>query len=336
MSTPLISVIVPVYNSEKYLSECLDSILNQTMGDIEVIGVNDGSCDRSSEILLHYADQDSRIRFLSQKNQGVAAARNRGIKEARGKYLYFVDSDDTIAPMLCEKAGLLAAKYDCDLVWVAVDDADEKIYHKKLYYDKPSHEEKSHYLFGSRQLPGRYLNRREHLQKRQIHFPDGMRVSEDMVFNYKSMIFAESLAVCPKRMYYYRQHSESVLHQKVDPENDRNFDLFLFHREMSFLFDEEPYRPYIRPTFKFAMIGELACYRRITQSEKKRWKQEFQKVLNKGTKAFIESGTLRQSQVYFFRQFYGYAFQKAAFRALEPFLLSWMKFKDIMRCILRQ
>ncbi len=93
---PKVSVIIPVHNAEKYLSECLDSILGQTLGDIEVLCVDDGSTDGSAGILADYAAKDARVRILRQVRSGAGAARNRGLAEARGEYLFFCDADDWI------------------------------------------------------------------------------------------------------------------------------------------------------------------------------------------------------------------------------------------------
>ena len=100
---PKISVIIPVYNTENYLKECLNSVINQTFKDIEIICVNDGSTDNSLSILEEYARTDSRIKIINQKNQGVSSSRNNGIKSARGEYIMFLDSDDLYKPDLCEK-----------------------------------------------------------------------------------------------------------------------------------------------------------------------------------------------------------------------------------------
>ena len=92
---PKISVIVPIYNSEKYLKKCIDSILNQTLEDIEVILINDGSKDNSHSICLEYQEKfQEKIKYINNNNMGCSATRNLGIKEARGKYITFVDSDD--------------------------------------------------------------------------------------------------------------------------------------------------------------------------------------------------------------------------------------------------
>lgn len=91
---PKVSIIVPVYNVEKYLAKCLDSLVNQTLKDIEIICINDGSTDNSLEILNTYAQKDSRITIIDKKNEGVSAARNTGLNISKGEYIMFVDSDD--------------------------------------------------------------------------------------------------------------------------------------------------------------------------------------------------------------------------------------------------
>ena len=102
--TVKVSVILPVYNVEKYLKECLDSILNQTLQEIEVICVDDGSTDRSLEILREYEKKDKRVIVLTQENKGAGAARNKGLAIAKGEYLSFLDSDDFFASGMLEEA----------------------------------------------------------------------------------------------------------------------------------------------------------------------------------------------------------------------------------------
>ena len=99
---PIVSVIIPVYNTEMWLEECLESVVHQTLQDIEIICVNDGSTDRSLEILRIYAESDSRVRIVCQENKGLSEARNTGVRAASGEYLYFMDSDDTLEPNALE------------------------------------------------------------------------------------------------------------------------------------------------------------------------------------------------------------------------------------------
>lgn len=100
---PLISVIVPIYGVEKYLEQCLDSIINQTYRNLEIILIDDGSPDRCGEICDRYASRDSRIKVIHQSNQGLSAARNAGMDMATGEYISFIDSDDYIDPHFYEK-----------------------------------------------------------------------------------------------------------------------------------------------------------------------------------------------------------------------------------------
>ena len=112
----LLSVIVPIYNSKDYLSRCLDSILKQTLEDMEIICVDDGSTDSSPAILQEYAKKDPRIRVITKKNQGLVAARKTGVKEAAGKYIGYVDSDDWIEPDMYETLCQYAQSNQADMV----------------------------------------------------------------------------------------------------------------------------------------------------------------------------------------------------------------------------
>ena len=117
---PKISVIVPVYNVEKFLEKCLKSIIEQTFEDLEIICINDGSTDKSLSILNSYAAKDPRIKILSQTNQGQSCARNAGLEIASGEYIGFVDSDDWIDLDFYEKLYNTAKKYDADIAVASI------------------------------------------------------------------------------------------------------------------------------------------------------------------------------------------------------------------------
>ena len=115
-----VSIIIPVYNSERYLGECLDSVLNQTLKDIQIICVNDASTDHSEAILEEYARKDSRIVLLNNKqNGGLSYTRNHGMKVAEGEYIYFLDSDDSIVPEAMEELYAKAKKLDTDVLFLS-------------------------------------------------------------------------------------------------------------------------------------------------------------------------------------------------------------------------
>ncbi len=116
MNNPLVSVVVPVYNTEKYLRRCLDSVLAQTYPDWECLCVNDGSPDNSSAVLEEYSAKDSRIKVFNQENRGISCTRNFALQQAAGEYLIFLDSDDSIHPQLLEICVYQALRDDSDLV----------------------------------------------------------------------------------------------------------------------------------------------------------------------------------------------------------------------------
>ena len=115
-----VSVIVPIYNVKRYLAKCLDSIISQTLKDIEIICVNDGSTDGSEKVLAEYAKKDSRIKIVNRKNGGLSAARNTGMPYATGKYIGFVDSDDYIEPTMYELMYYNAEHFNSQMVICAV------------------------------------------------------------------------------------------------------------------------------------------------------------------------------------------------------------------------
>ena len=115
MQKPLISIIIPVYNAEKYLPNCLDSVINQTYKNLEIILVDDGSTDKSSEICDEYAQKDFRIKLIHKENGGVSSARNAGLALVSGDYIAWVDSDDFVAPDYIEYMYKLLKEYDADI-----------------------------------------------------------------------------------------------------------------------------------------------------------------------------------------------------------------------------
>ena len=127
----MISVIVPVYNVEEYLEECLENIRQQTFTDIEVILVNDGSTDGSRKICERYCEKDNRFKLINQENQGQSVARNRGVKESIGEYIMFVDSDDVINTSVLEVL-LPYMKMDVDIVECRMTRKKEEFYLNKI------------------------------------------------------------------------------------------------------------------------------------------------------------------------------------------------------------
>lgn len=208
--TPLVSIIVPVFNVEKYLNECLNSIVNQSLSNIEIICINDGSTDNSYKILKSYADKEKRIKLYSQENQGVAVARNYALKEAKGKYVAFIDPDD-IYPNndiiknlyeAAEKSGCMIAGGEIQLLlpnntitqpdFINDYDAEFPNYGIVKY-------EEYQYDYGFQ----RYIFNRKMLIDNNIYFPLYRRY-QDPPFFIKAMHQAGSFFAINKTTYQYR------------------------------------------------------------------------------------------------------------------------------------
>ncbi|WP_415348880.1 glycosyltransferase family 2 protein, partial [Clostridium perfringens] len=140
----LVSAIIPVYNSEEFLEECIVSLINQTLENIEIIVVNDGSSDKSLDILKKYEKIDSRLIIIDQKNNGPSAARNRGIEIASGEYLSFIDSDDWIDLRMYEEMYSRAKLTDADIVIcdMKMIGVNSELYVKGISFDKKSYSKK--------------------------------------------------------------------------------------------------------------------------------------------------------------------------------------------------
>lgn len=213
---PLISVIVPVYNSEKFLKKCVDSILGQSYGNLEVVLINDGSTDGSAGICDAYARQDNRVRVFHQENCGVSATRNRGITLAVGEYIGFVDADDWIDTDMYQSLYALLKQYDADVSIhsfyveenekdrsrrrdcdeVLVMDAKEAI--REMLLAKRFAGHLCNKLFKQSLLQGLLL-------KKEI------AIYEDMLFLWDVFHGANRVVFQDKKVYHYVIHSESAL-----------------------------------------------------------------------------------------------------------------------------
>ena len=206
-----ISIIIPVYNVEKYLHECLDSIINQTFKDLEIICVDDGSTDKSSEILEEYEQKDKRFTVISQPNKGVSAARNRGMQQAKGKYIMFVDSDDWLAHNACEQAYKAATGNDCDMLLFShnkftdqtcTSDGRLQDLYIELEGKSTTFNQSAENLIFTPSQPWGKLYKVEFLKKHNLKFPINIQYGEDRVFYLNACIKAESICIIYENLYY--------------------------------------------------------------------------------------------------------------------------------------
>ena len=217
--SPQISVIVPIYNVDKYLNRCIDSIINQIFTDFEIILVNDGSFDNSPQICDEYARKDSRIKVIHKKNGGLSDARNTGIGIARGRYLAFVDSDDYLDPSYLAVLFYAAERNGCDISYCnyAIY-KQERGTHKTINVRKPlpgmTTGRKICKLtikdFRSRSYVWNKLYKRElFLNGDNIRFP--IMYFEDLATTPRLMYFADKAVVVDKCLYYYTKRKGSIV-----------------------------------------------------------------------------------------------------------------------------
>lgn len=193
---PQVSVIVPVYNQERYLEECISSIRRQTLAEWECLIINDGSSDSSGEIARRFSEADSRIRYFEQKNRGVSSARNLGMRRASGRYLCFVDGDDFIDAAFLKHLLDASDRGASDLTVAG-----------KLFCDR----------FPPDKIPAlptcAIFLRREFPLKNNLEFPEGIHPCEDGLFSHFVLALTEKISFCPEAVYHYRQHEQGNHHQ---------------------------------------------------------------------------------------------------------------------------
>lgn len=208
-----ISIIVPIYNAELYLQNCLESIQKQTTKDYELLLINDGSQDNSEIICTEYAQADKRVKVFAQKNSGVSAARNRGIREASGDYIAFIDADDTVASDYLEK--LLSVMSPGGLVACPIK--DQKEISKPVKLTRAQAQCSAFNNRGMQGFPVCKLFDRRLLQKEKIFFHEDIAICEDLLFVIQYIQKIKGLIIwCPACGYYYRQNPESALHGRFE------------------------------------------------------------------------------------------------------------------------
>lgn len=212
--SPLVSVIVPVYNAERYLIQLLDSLVHQTLSDIEIICVDDSSTDSSRDILQFYAALDCRVILLSQPNLGGGAARNCGMKQARGKYYAFMDADDFCSPDMLLKLSDTAEKDHAEIV--VSKRCDYHTRNGKYIEDYPFSAEllnlpspfagadyPDHLYYYCRSAPWGKLFSVEFIRSNNLSFQE-IRNSNDMYFNLMSLSLAQRISIMDQAFYFYR------------------------------------------------------------------------------------------------------------------------------------
>ena len=215
-----ISIIVPVFQAEKYIADCLHSLLNQDLDEYEIICVNDGSTDNSESIIHHFQQKTNKIKYIYQKNQGVSAARNHGIRLAEGKYLMFVDSDDTILSNSLNFLYSTAEKKHCDILAFggktdkplqAPEWMRQALYTKNKDYAS-FHPDLLLNELGAQPSVCNKLIKKEVMK--DFWFSENISIAEDVTFLFLLLPTVKKISFVSKRIYKYRiSNSNSAMHQ---------------------------------------------------------------------------------------------------------------------------
>lgn len=220
MNNPIVSIIVPVYNTAKYLPRCLESLLNQTLVGVEIICINDGSTDNSEKVLKSYEKKDKRIVVINQKNGGSAAARNAGLKVAKGTYIGFIDSDDYAETNMYEVLVTEARNSSADVVVCGAHIYPEEPRAGQWLYDSLSPIRKiyDHYdaalCFSdvhTNNFLWRTLIRKKLIRDNKISFDNDLKLGEDKTFLCNIYPHAKRISVIPDKLYHYCWHREGSL-----------------------------------------------------------------------------------------------------------------------------
>ncbi len=249
---PKVSIIVPVYNVEKYIEKCLNTLMTQTLSDIEIIIVDDGSKDSSKRIIEKFVKiYPQIIKYYYKENGGLSSARNFGIQYAQGEYIAFLDSDDYIEPTMYEEMYNTAKKenadmVECDFIWE---------YPKKQVLDRGViYNGKKDALEKARVVAWNKLIKREIIEKQKIEFPYGLRY-EDVEFFYKLLPYLNNISFVKKYFIHYVQRDNSI----VNTQNSKTKDIFKVLNNVLEFYKNEGYYEDFKEQLEYTFTRILLC-----------------------------------------------------------------------------
>lgn len=286
-----ISVIVPVYNTSRYLEQALGSLISQTLKDIEIICVDDGSTDNSLKILNDFAKKDERIKIICQENKGQSAARNTGLKASTGEYAGFLDSDDWANERMFEKLYRGAKKFDADISMCSVTVFDEKT---GIYNDSDSYmtmnlfpqnfehrafapDETFDFIFRICVMPWNKIYKKSFLDKNKIMFKEGLNF-EDNLFFHQTFFQASKICLTKENLVFYRLNSETSY--TFGAQDFKKLDFFeVFELAENFL-REKKYYDVLGNYFQNYKKGTLIYWYKKLKNEdiKEKYLKKFEKI----------------------------------------------------------
>ncbi|MGB4439802.1 MAG: glycosyltransferase [Sedimentibacter sp.] len=269
----IISIVVPIYNVEKFLSRCLDSILAQSLKDIEVILVNDGSTDLSLDICKDYQKKNKRIIVIDKINEGVSVARNTGIEAATGKYIGFVDPDDWIEPNMYENIYKTIEKYKCNIAFCNYSKDSKRTSNIKMLKVQKDVlgkldiiNELIANMIGIEDIIPKYYNvmgcvwrclyRKDFIDKFHLSFQPGITIMEDLIFSVQALIYCDKVCIDHGVYYHYMKNKTSSLHSY----NEKMWqDQVEVHNKLEEIIEEADLSEYMRNRLDSRYIGMAAC-----------------------------------------------------------------------------
>jgi glycosyltransferase involved in cell wall biosynthesis len=283
--------VVPVYNIENYLKKCLDSLINQTLEDIEIICVNDGSTDNSLAILEDYASKDKRIKIITQKNGGLSAARNTGLKYINGEYTSFIDSDDWIEIDTYESLYSFAKSKNLDILmfpfsfynentaevyktqYTSLEVVDSHLDNKIFTYT-----DVKDVLFKIAHSPVNKIYKSSYLSDIDAHFKDGLNY-EDLAFFFPTFINAKRISIIRKPLYFYRIRDESI----STSGGEGSYDIFkILSIFLDFMKEKNIFEELKQEILMYLIVNIKFVYLRLNE----KYRNEFFKLIEDDYKKF--------------------------------------------------
>lgn len=278
-----VSIVLTVYNAESYIEGCLDMITGQTLRDIQIICVDDGSTDNSAQIIEQYAQKDDRIVLIREKNAGAGAARNRGMQEATGKYILFLDCDDFYEPEMVEKAFRRAEEEQAEIVIYKSDqykmDTEEYVYEKwvMIEWALPPYEP-----FNRRQISTNIfrafvgwawdkLYLREFVMKNDLKFQE-QRTTNDALFVFSALVLAERICTVSEILIHRRVDTRDSLSKTREKSWDNFYHMLLALRQM--LKDHGLYTEIEKDYINYALHFSLWNYNTLAEPTKTKLREK--------------------------------------------------------------
>ena len=259
MTTPSVSIIVAVYNAEPYLHRCMDSLLTQTLSDIEILLINDGSTDNSGTLCDEYAAKDPRVKVFHRTNHGVAATRQFGLEHVSGEYVIHADPDDWLDMDMLEKMYKTAEMEKADLVVcdIKIEYENKTVYLKQYFSSSTPSQIVVEYLNNHHGSCCNKLIRTSCIKKYQIDFIDGINIGEDRIFNLRLLQNPLKVANCPNTFYHYDKYSNSSAYTHLNTSQNTVF------KHVPFIQKMHEYKPVEYRGYGIAIIEVPIAYMSI-------------------------------------------------------------------------